>query len=73
MATMVCDQAQALLSAQLDGEIQSHARGTTSSLMETLASRPDPHLITVTITRKEDVHSALRRFFSSREIAEAAG
>jgi sporulation protein YhbH len=51
------------------GEIQGHARGGTSSLMETLAARPDPRLITVTISKKEDVHPALRRFFSSRELA----
>jgi sporulation protein YhbH len=55
------------------GEIQNRARGSPSSLMATLAARPDPHLITVTITKKEDVHPALRRFFSSRELVDAAG
>ncbi len=38
--------------------------------MSTFSAIQDPHFIGVTITGKEDVYPALKRFFSTREPIE---
>ena len=49
------------------GEIQQGGARVPSTLMSTFATLKDPHFISVTITRKEEVYPALRTFFSLRE------
>jgi sporulation protein YhbH len=53
------------------GEIQEGGRRSLSTLMSAFASIRDPHFIGVTITSKEDVYPALRRFFSTRDLVAA--
>ncbi len=55
------------------GEIQRSPRGGDSTLLSALATIRDPRFIAVTISRKEDVHPALRRFFAARDLEEAVG
>ncbi len=52
------------------GEIQEGGRRSMSTLMSTFSAIQDPHFIGVTITGKEDVYPALKRFFSTREPIE---
>jgi uncharacterized sporulation protein YeaH/YhbH (DUF444 family) len=49
------------------GEIQRHSRSAPTTLMSSFASLRDPHFISVTISSKDEVYPALRRFFSVRD------
>ena len=49
------------------GEIQEGGRRSPSTLMSTFAGIDDPHFIGVTITGKDDVYPALRKFFSAHD------
>jgi sporulation protein YhbH len=53
------------------GEIQEGGRRSMSTLMSAFQQITDPKFVGVTITSKEDVFPALRRFFSTREAVPA--
>jgi uncharacterized sporulation protein YeaH/YhbH (DUF444 family) len=53
------------------GEIQEGGRRSISTLMSAFQHIDDPKFVGVTITGKEEVFPALRRFFSTREVALA--
>src|SRR5215210_5740312 len=53
------------------GEIQEGGRRSISTLMSAFQHISDPKFAGVTITSKEDVFPALRRFFSTREVIPA--
>ena len=53
------------------GEIQEGGRRSISTLMSAFQHIEDPKFLGVTITAKEDVFPALRRFFSTREVVPA--
>ncbi len=53
------------------GEIQEGGRRSISTLMSTFHHINDPKFVGVTITSKEDVYPALRRFFQVREALPA--
>ena len=55
------------------GEITRQAHAPATTLMAALSTIHDPRFIALTISRKEDVHPALRRFFAARDMAEVAG
>jgi len=54
------------------GEIQEGGRRSLSTLMSTFQQIQDPHFIGVTIANKEEVYSALRKFFSPRDALTGA-
>jgi sporulation protein YhbH len=54
------------------GEIQQQVQASPTTLMAALSAIHDPRFIALTISRKEDVHPALRRFFAARDPAEVA-
>ena len=53
------------------GEIQEGGRRSISTLMSAFQHIEDPKFLGVTITSKEDVFPALRRFFTTREAVPA--
>jgi sporulation protein YhbH len=53
------------------GEIQEGGRRTISTLMSAFQQINDPKFLGITITSKEDVLPALRRFFNTREAVPA--
>ncbi len=53
------------------GEIQEGGRRSVSTLMSAFQHLDDPKFIGVTITSKEEVFPALRRFFSTRQTVPA--
>jgi len=48
------------------GEIRERHLNSRSTLMSAFSALKDPHFISVTVSSREEVYPALRRFFSTK-------